>query len=659
MNRAALLDENQALLFQELKTPKEVFRDIRNFLAGQFVGATRDDALLEEVLKCLFCKLYLETRSAVSPAAKTDVIEFARQVRGVFAQVRKEFPDIYDPTAEILLHPEGINMVMTRCYFSIVDAASDPIGDAFEVFAGSESRGRASQFFTPRPVTDLLVQAVDPQPGETIMDPAGGAGGFHCSVARHYLRQGLNAAELSKIATETFCAIDKDAYLVKLAKLHIALLTRGHPRVVCGDSLAFDNKAEISEWPKKGFDVVLTNPPFGVRIVAAIPEVLRTFALARRWRADGEGLLRKTAELQGNVPPQVLFVERCLQLLRPGGRLGMVVPESLLSNKSYRHVVQYILDNAQVQGVIGMPESLFKTSGKGGTHTKTCLLVATKRVGRVAPTRGKIFMAEARWCGHDSRARKIPHNDLPTIAENFATFRKRRRLEESSLGFTVKQEGVVSNVFCPRYYDPQIREELAPLEKTHDLRVFGDLLDEGVVSMCTGDELGKLAYGTGDIPFIRTSDISNWELKADPKHGVDRKIYDSFRRKQDVKPHDLLMVKDGTYLIGTCAIVTEDDTEIVYQSHLYKIRVNENNAGLNPFLLLAVLSCPVVQRQVRAKQFTQDIIDSLGERIRELVLPVPKAPKKREAITSMVKEAVQRRLEARKLAKEARLAVLK
>jgi type I restriction enzyme M protein len=117
-------------------------------------------------------------------------------------------------------------------------------------------------------------------------------------------------------------------------------------------------------------------------------------------------------------------------------------------------------------------------------------------------------------------------------------------------------------------------------------------------------------------------------------------------------------VKDGTYLIGTCAIVTEYDREIVYQSHIYKIRVQKNPHGLNAFLLLAILGSSVVQRQIRAKQFTQDIIDSLGERIKELLLPVPKSEEHRERITTMVTKVIEDRIEARELARKARIDVL-
>ena len=188
--------------------------------------------------------------------------------------------------------------------------------------------------------------------------------------------------------------------------------------------------------------------------------------------------------------------------------------------------------------------------------------------------------------------------------------------------------------------------------------LFGNLVQEGTLTLTTGDEVGKLAYGTGDIPFIRTSDISNWEIKSDPKHGVDRTTYQRLQSKQDVRPDDLLMVKDGTYLIGTCAIVTKNDRELIYQSHLYKIRVNPNTRGLDPFLLLATLSSSIVQRQIRSKQFTQDVIDSLGSRIHELVLPILKQPDTRRRISAMVKKAVRKREEARELSRDARMAVV-
>jgi type I restriction enzyme M protein len=134
-----------------------------------------------------------------------------------------------------------------------------------------------------------------------------------------------------------------------------------------------------------------------------------------------------------------------------------------------------------------------------------------------------------------------------------------------------------------------------------------------------------MAYGTGRIPFIRTSDLSNWEIKADFKHGVSQEIYERHRRKADVTPRDILMVRDGTYLIGTTAMVTESDVPMLFQSHICCIRVLRSEL-IDPWVLFVALNTPIVKQQIRAKQFTQDIIDTLGQRVLELSLPIPFDP---------------------------------
>ena len=648
----------QPHLLHDPNSPKDTFRYLRNFLAGRLIGATRDETLLEELLKCLFCKLYLETSSMNGGSRisldQSPSTEFYHEI---FRKVRADFPEIYEVNEELQLDSEILQHVMRSLSFELIEARSDPIGDAFEVFAGSESKARNGQFFTPRNAVELLVEMVDPQPGETVIDPACGAGGFLASVTRRFQLQGMSTDDARK-AVGSLYGIEKDEYLSKLARLHVSLLSGGHPNVVCGDSLALstDSGTELHEsMPVSGYDVVLTNPPFGVKIVAASQEVLTRFDLARRWRVRN-GQLRPTTEVRSKVPPQVLFVERCWSLLREGGRLGMVMPESLLSNKSYRYVVEYLRTRGTIGAIVGMPEALFKTSGKGGTHTKTCLMTFVK--GHHQDAGKMVFMAEAKWCGKDSRAREIPQDDLPEIGVRFKAFRDGAGSAPSPLGFAIDESSIENNVLCPRYYDPEIDAGLRRLSETHHLVRFGTLANDGFLTVETGDEVGKLAYGTGDIPFVRTSDLSNWEIKVDPKHRLDRRIYDSLKDKQDVQTHDILMVKDGTYLIGTCGIVTEYDLEIVYQSHIYKIRTHENPFGLNQFLLLAILSSEIVRRQIRAKQFTQDIIDSLGERINELVLPVPKSTRQRERITDIVGQVIRERVDARELARQAVVEVL-
>ena len=187
---------------------------------------------------------------------------------------------------------------------------------------------------------------------------------------------------------------------------------------------------------------------------------------------------------------------------------------------------------------------------------------------------------------------------------------------------------------------------------------IGQLIDEKVLEVTTGNEVGKLAYGTGNIPFVRTSDISNWEIKSEPKHLLSEEIYESLARKQDVQEGDILMVKDGSYLIGTCAMITKYDTKIVYQSHLYKIRVaKDNKYNLDRYYLLAVLSSDYVRQQIFAKTFSQDIINSLGDRLKELIIPIAKDHERIQRIAYMVKKSINESIEARELARKVRTEV--
>ena len=215
---------------------------------------------------------------------------------------------------------------------------------------------------------------------------------------------------------------------------------------------------------------------------------------------------------------------------------------------------------------------------------------------------------------------------------------------------------VVDDIYLPKYYNPEIPAKLNALSETHDLIRFGDLVKKGTLTLSTGHEVGKLAYGTGDVPFIRTSDIANWEIKIDPKHGLHNDIYQYHRKKQDVQEKDILLVRDGTYLVGTCALITSLDTKIVYQSHIYKIRATDAEE-IHPYLLLAVLSNPLVREQILAKRFTQDIIDTLGSRIRELILPIPKSAEARKRIVDDVRTVIGHRIAARELARRTVLRV--
>ncbi len=247
-------------------------------------------------------------------------------------------------------------------------------------------RGAEGQFFTPRNVVEMMVKIVDPKTNEKIIDPACGSGGFLIASLSHVWghlreeaqRKGWSDRQLIKrefeVATDCFRGIDKDAFLAKVCKAYMALIGDGRGGVFCHNSLE-----PISNWPEAmrakikllvHFDVNLTESPIRKedRRQGGVHLVLQ-FELGYKWRKDKEtGTLLKSATLHQDQPPQILFLERCLQLLKPGGRLGIVLPESILGNPSYAHLMTWLLANARLRAVIALPEALFKTSVVGTRH---------------------------------------------------------------------------------------------------------------------------------------------------------------------------------------------------------------------------------------------------------------------------------------------------
>ena len=198
--------------------------------------------------------------------------------------------------------------------------------------------------------------------------------------------------------------------------------------------------------------------------------------------------------------------------------------------------------------------------------------------------------------------------------------------------YKLNSKQIKSNIFLPKYYDPEITKTLSALSVSCDLHSVGDLEKNGHIEMSTGDEIGKMAYGTGNIPFVRTSDFSNWEIKADAKQGISEEIYEQYADKEDVQAGDILIVRDGTYLVGTSCIITSSDTKILYCGGLIKIRT-KNREFIDEYLLLGLLNSYIVKRQIRTKQFTRDVIDTLGRRLNEVVIPIPKSEAVREEIS--------------------------
>jgi type I restriction enzyme M protein len=236
---------------------KAVFRDLRNHLAGITTGITRDEALAQEIINILFCKILDEQETAPEETVtfRAGIDESGRDVRkrilALFEKVKTAvYDDVFGKGDTITLDAESVRYVVGELQnYCVMDADRDAIGDAFEVFIGPALRGAEGQFFTPRNVVKMMVDILDPKPGEQIIDPACGSGGFLITALDHVwdkiekeaTRKNWTERQKLKremeVATDCFRGIDKDAFLAKVCKAYMALIGDGRGGVFCENSL--------------------------------------------------------------------------------------------------------------------------------------------------------------------------------------------------------------------------------------------------------------------------------------------------------------------------------------------------------------------------------------------------------------------------------------
>ena len=661
---SAELNRPKRLIYKHNLIPinnlKTVFREIRDYFAGNVTGITRDEKIAQNIMRLLFCKIFDEKITQ-----ENDLVEFgnrpnenendfAKRIIQLFENVKQKYPDIFEQDETIEIQPKDLSFIVSKMENnSLLSADRDIIADAFEELIGTGFRGGEGQFFTPRNIVQMMIDILQPQANEKIIDPACGSGGFIAHILKHFIKNNEHQHFIS--------GIDKDLFLSKLAKIYLTLLGESEYHIFCENSLEVPKtwNIETQKHIELGtFDCILTNPPFGAKIPVVGNDLLRQYELGFYWTNNKDDKWYLSKNLRDKQPPQTLFIERIIQLLKDGGRAGIVLPEGIFGNPSDRYIWEFIRKYTSIIGIVSLSQETFQPS----THTKTSIVFLEKKT----KYREKIFMAIANAIGHnkngkeiykinkdgsfilDKNYQKILDDDTPEIAENFKKFLNNEPFTESHLGFTVLTSEIKDNIFIPENYNPELKLKLINLEKSgkYKLVTVGELVNKGILQIKRGNEIGSQYYGTGLIPFVRTTDIVNWEIKIDPVKAVADEIYEKYKKSQDVRENDILFVNDGTFLIGRSAMVSKLDVKCIIQSHLRKIRVVEN-AELTPFYLFYLLNSKVVQEQISKQTFVQATLSTLGNRIMELILPVPTDREEIDRVSNELKSIIDKKCEIR------------
>jgi type I restriction enzyme M protein len=280
-----------------------------------------------------------------------------------------------------------------------------------------------------------MVSILDPHENERVLDPACGTGGFLVSTLNHLNRRFHDEAkaEIGDESTADFLSIrdrlaryartrifgaDFDQFLVRASQMNVVMGGNSDAQLFNMNSLEFPVghlpgvAAASRVAPLGSMHVVLTNPPFGSDIPVTDPNILRQFELAHVWERIEGGGFRNTGRLQGSVPPEILFIERGYQWLRPGGRMGIVLPDGVLGNPGYEYARWWLLRRCWILASLDMPIELFIVEANVNIYTSLLFLkkkpehvVQAENLGVVEDY--PVFMAVAEKVGFDRRGNAL------------------------------------------------------------------------------------------------------------------------------------------------------------------------------------------------------------------------------------------------------------
>jgi type I restriction enzyme M protein len=440
------LDDYEKLVFTQLKPATElatVFRRCHNYIHGN-QGIPKDMAF-HELLKVIFCKVHDERESTkvrfyvTNKELKSSIgqMKVKERLKELFSEVKVRYFHIFKEDEKIDLH-NGVlaYMVGQLQHFSLILTDTDVKGDAYEAIVGTNLKGDRGEFFTPRKVCKLAVESLfQMYPPEKwhnlrVIDPACGTGGFIVEIInvmkQHFLEEekkkwpGDETQALKQVQERLrgYCeqfvyGIDINPLLVRTTQMNEVMHGNGSGNLFTENSLA-----QPGEWKEEtrnrlqleSFEFVFTNPPFGSKIPIDDPHTLEQYDLAYYWtEKDGEFI--RTEKLQKSVPPEELFIERCLQLLKPKGKLAIVLPDSILNNPSLAYIRYWLLRKTKIIASIDLPRETFQPD----VGTKTSVLILEKKTiedivheqqsGQILPY--DVFMAIAENVGHDKRGKPV------------------------------------------------------------------------------------------------------------------------------------------------------------------------------------------------------------------------------------------------------------
>lgn len=422
-------------LVQERKSLKDLILEMEDeVLANAGVD------VFEEVFKLIFTKLFDELQSGRD---KKRVLQFRNygytetqlkgKIQDLFEQAKNKWEGIFDEGSKIELTGSHLSVCVSSLQdVKLFNSNLDVIDDAFEYLMSKSQKGEKGQYFTPRYVIEMCVRMLNPTEDENMIDTAAGSCGFPIHtifyVWKHILREkGIEQSNLftseekpvecTDYVNEHIFAIDFDIKCVRVAKMLNLIAGDGKTNVLHLNTLDYERWDEVTKeeqwtdtynegWKKLkklrsiknsnqffNFDILMANPPFAGDIKES--KMISCYELGKN--AKGK--------MQSKVGRDILFIERNLNFLKPGGRMAVVLPQGRFNNSSDKYIRDYIAKHCRILAVVGLHGNVFKPH----TGTKTSVLFVQKWDNELCPYKEDypIFFATMQEPGKDNSGEKI------------------------------------------------------------------------------------------------------------------------------------------------------------------------------------------------------------------------------------------------------------
>ncbi|MEI6132780.1 MAG: N-6 DNA methylase [Bacillota bacterium] len=365
--------------------------------------------VFEELFKLIFTKLFDEMESGRNRARFLEFrnygdteTELKTKIQRIFDLSKKKWDGIFDDESKIMLTPSHLSICISSLQdVKLFNSNLDVIDEAFEYLINKSSKGEKGQFFTARYVIDMCVKMLNPKENETMIDTAAGSCGFPVHTIFHVWEQilkdeGLDKSHLFTLESkpvrcvdyvqEKIFAIDFDEKAVRVGRTLNLIAGDGQTNVLHLNTLDWERWEENTKdetwldiynegWKKLkklriekdnnrdfGFDILMANPPFAGDIKES--RILSKYELGKN--ANGK--------YQNNVGRDILFIERNLDFLKPGGRMAIVLPQGRFNNSSDKQIREFIAERCRILAVVGLHGNVFKPH----TGTKTSVLLVQK-----------------------------------------------------------------------------------------------------------------------------------------------------------------------------------------------------------------------------------------------------------------------------------------